>query len=149
MKKAFTMIELIFAIVIIGILSSVAIPKLVASRDDATATRCIVFAQQFVQEVSIYYTVHGEIGNISDMSNIPVDGSDIGFTDNIDLRTDSAQFYCEQQLLLQYTTSINATAVILGATSLSPSLPPATFIADKTLKENSFYKTYLLGGYTN
>ena len=35
MKQAFTMIELIFIIVIIGILASVAIPKLAATRDDA------------------------------------------------------------------------------------------------------------------
>lgn len=34
-KKAFTMIELVFAIVVIGILASVAIPKLAATRDDA------------------------------------------------------------------------------------------------------------------
>ncbi len=35
MKKAFTMIELIFVIVILGILASVAISKLSATRDDA------------------------------------------------------------------------------------------------------------------
>ncbi len=35
MHKAFTMIELIFVIVIIGILSAVAIPKFAATRDDA------------------------------------------------------------------------------------------------------------------
>jgi general secretion pathway protein G len=36
MKKAFSMIELIFVIVIIGILAIIAIPKLNATRDDAS-----------------------------------------------------------------------------------------------------------------
>ena len=35
MKNAFTMIELIFVIVILGILAAIAIPKLAATRDDA------------------------------------------------------------------------------------------------------------------
>lgn len=35
MKKAFTLIELVFVIVILGILSTVAIPKLMVTRDDA------------------------------------------------------------------------------------------------------------------
>ena len=39
MKKAFTMIELVFVIVVIGILSMIAIPKFSATRDDATVTR--------------------------------------------------------------------------------------------------------------
>lgn len=36
MSRAFTMIELIFVIVVLGILAGVAIPKLTATRDDAT-----------------------------------------------------------------------------------------------------------------
>ena len=38
-RSAFTMLELIFAIVIIGILSAVAIPKFAATRDDATVSK--------------------------------------------------------------------------------------------------------------
>ena len=38
-KPAFTMVELIFVIVVIGILSAVAIPKLAASRDDAVLVK--------------------------------------------------------------------------------------------------------------
>jgi len=39
MKKSFTMLELIFVIVILGILASVAIPKLFATRDDAVIAK--------------------------------------------------------------------------------------------------------------
>ncbi|MEA3371380.1 MAG: prepilin-type N-terminal cleavage/methylation domain-containing protein [Campylobacterota bacterium] len=38
-KNAFTMIELVFVIVILGILASIALPRLVATRDDATIAK--------------------------------------------------------------------------------------------------------------
>jgi len=38
-KKAFTMIELVFAIVVIGILSAIAIPKFTATRTDAIISK--------------------------------------------------------------------------------------------------------------
>ncbi|WP_309495806.1 type II secretion system protein [Sulfurovum sp.] len=40
-KKAFTMIELVFVIVVIGILAAIAVPKMAATRDDATITKAI------------------------------------------------------------------------------------------------------------
>jgi general secretion pathway protein G len=39
MKKAFTMMELIFVIVVIGILASIALPKLWVTRDDAAIAK--------------------------------------------------------------------------------------------------------------
>lgn len=39
MRNAFTMIELIFVIVVLGILAGVAVPKLAATRDDATIAK--------------------------------------------------------------------------------------------------------------
>ena len=39
MKKAFTMIELVFVIVVIGILASIAVPKFAATRDDAIVSK--------------------------------------------------------------------------------------------------------------
>ena len=42
MKKAFTMVELVFVIVVIGILAGIAIPKFAATRDDAQITKARV-----------------------------------------------------------------------------------------------------------
>jgi len=39
MKHAFSMIELVFVIVVIGILSAIAIPKFAATRDDAIVSK--------------------------------------------------------------------------------------------------------------
>ncbi|HGZ70003.1 MAG TPA: type II secretion system protein [Nitratifractor sp.] len=39
MRRAFTMIELVFVIAVIGILAAIAVPKFTATRDDATAVK--------------------------------------------------------------------------------------------------------------
>ncbi len=38
-RKAFTMIELVFVIVVVGILAAIAVPRLAATRDDAIITK--------------------------------------------------------------------------------------------------------------
>ncbi len=38
-KKAFTMIEMVFVIVVLGILAAIAVPRLAATRTDATITK--------------------------------------------------------------------------------------------------------------
>jgi len=52
-KSAFTMIELIFIIVIIGILASVAIPRLAATRDDAEITKARVTVASIRNAISM------------------------------------------------------------------------------------------------
>ena len=59
MKKAFTMVELIFVIVIIAILAAVALPSLSATRDDAIITRNISYIVSGMTEISTFTITNG------------------------------------------------------------------------------------------
>jgi len=74
MQKGFTMIELIFVIVILGILAAVAIPKLTATRDDATVARATSDVATAIQDIAAYYTAKGAFAdNWTDMTNVQLD----------------------------------------------------------------------------
>ncbi|MDD0848056.1 type II secretion system protein [Campylobacter sp. 46490-21] len=75
MKKGFTMIELIFVIVILGILASVAIPRLAATRTDAEISATVANLRTLISDVASYYAVKGEFGantKWQDITNVPL-----------------------------------------------------------------------------
>ncbi|MDY4860579.1 MAG: type II secretion system protein, partial [Campylobacter sp.] len=78
MKKGFTMIELIFVIVILGILASVAIPRLAATREDAEISAAVANLRTLVSDVTAYYTAKGEFDTNtngtkwSEITNVPL-----------------------------------------------------------------------------
>jgi general secretion pathway protein G len=71
MKAAFTMIELIFVIVILGILAAVAIPKLSTTRDDAEVSKNTQNIMTSVAEIAAYAVSQSEVNaDLSKMSNV-------------------------------------------------------------------------------
>ena len=68
MKKGFTMIELIFVIVILGILAAVAIPKLAATRNDAKAASIKTDIGTAMQAVPAWYQGQKEASFLNAMS---------------------------------------------------------------------------------
>ena len=70
MKNGFAMIELIFAIVSLGILSSIAIPKLLATTGDVRISKSIVNLKVLLQDISNYYKINGKFPeNTSENNN--------------------------------------------------------------------------------
>ncbi|WP_170019097.1 prepilin-type N-terminal cleavage/methylation domain-containing protein [Campylobacter sp. RM16190] len=75
MRKGFTMIELIFVIVILGILAAVAIPRLSATRDDAEISKAATNYSTLISDLTAYYTSQGEFSsNWPDMTQTTTDG---------------------------------------------------------------------------
>ena len=69
MRKGFTMIELIFVIVILGVLASVAIPRLAATRDDAEVAKAATNLATAVSDIAAYYTAKGKFATTTTKEN--------------------------------------------------------------------------------
>ena len=71
------MIELIFVIVILGILASVAIPRLAATREDAEISAAVANLRTLVSDATAYYTAKGDFNGVNwnQITNVPLTGA--------------------------------------------------------------------------
>ena len=83
MKKGFTMIELIFVIVILGILAAVAIPRLAATRDDAEISKTATNIQTLVSDLGSYYTSQGKFATKTTSSGTTTNDIDMAAMTNV------------------------------------------------------------------
>ena len=81
-KSAFTMIELVFVIVVIGILASVAIPRLAATRDDAEITKARVVVASIRNAIAMERQKRILRGDFTPISAVGGSTNVFGYFDN-------------------------------------------------------------------
>jgi general secretion pathway protein G len=69
-KNAFSLIELIFVIAIIAVISSIAIPKLMNVNTSASVSSIKQDVNSIISSVQSYYLINGNISKISDAINL-------------------------------------------------------------------------------
>lgn len=70
MKKAFSLIEIIFVIVILGIIVSFAAPKLMDTKDSALVSTLKRDISTAINSIQSYYLLNQKIEDINDVLNI-------------------------------------------------------------------------------
>lgn len=160
-RNAFTMIELIFVIIIIGILAIVGVPRLMGSKTDATESICRQESTQLVEGMSSFYGAKGtldaqiqEISNLgnglSDKGTKAGDGSHgISEPSNTNPTTSPITYVCngENTIVIQYQTNQTigkgSNYTVLNVSDAKPT-NEASQAANKKLNTQGFFKQYIL-----
>lgn len=153
-KKAFTMIELVFVIVILGILAAVAVPKLTATRVDAQTALAQGQLKQLVNDIKTYRTINDdwpatwyELTNVRlvDSSKVDIGNSPIGTGNTV-------QAFLSINSVPCLSISVNnITSIALGRTQISASVcdPFIQYAKDNNYLASSGptpgFKTYTFG----
>lgn len=149
MKQAFTMIELIFTIVIIGILSVVAIPKLSATRDDAIVSRNVANARNILGDFQAFYAAQGsdrwQSVKLRETTDVPLATTCGTLVDATTALSPNTFYICEDSVIcLSFTTEDNGTLTIADGADTTSAICEATKIEPAVSAISN--KTYILGG---
>ena len=140
-RNAFTQIELIFVMLVVGILAVVAIPRLAASRDDAAAAKCTQEVQQLISEISSSYTLDGyrsfSVKPIEKMTNIGVgviEGDGVSSSQG-SLVGNGITYMCDSDDIILIKGTLYRADYNLRVTDLNTAISPAAVIAAELVRE--------------
>ena len=128
MRRGFTMIELIFIIVIIGVLAAIAIPKLVGTRDDATIIAGVTNVKQAIKDIGSYCIARGEFGTWQEMTAVNLDRK------NKQKRT---RYQVENQNCIVFIRTDNPDSITVKVNNKGYNkVPMCKSISDELIKQN-------------
>jgi prepilin-type N-terminal cleavage/methylation domain-containing protein len=128
MRRAYSLIEIIFAIIIIGILASFALPTLMATKEDATSVVIKQESNELIKAITTFYYSQGDLqGQNSDVSlaNMITLDKHWNLYSNSDGSANLAYVYNSQSdqscLAIEVLDNYTIRLLIADATSLSDS----------------------------
>lgn len=140
-RKAFTLIELIFVMVVIGILAVVAIPKLAMTRDDAAAVKCTQEVQQLISEMSHIYAMKGykefstlAIEEITNLTAGVVEGDGVS-SPRGSLVNNGITYMCNGEDIVEIQGILEGAEYNLTVSDLNPTTVPAAVTASELIRK--------------
>lgn len=106
-KKGFSVLEIIFAIVILGVIASIAVPKLMSSKNDASLSSIKQDIRTVTTSVQSYYLVNGSIDKISDA--VTLNSSTWSISDKKLEYSENETICVTIEIIIEDTTSLNLT----------------------------------------
>ena len=148
MKKAFTMIEIIFVIVVIGILSAIAIPRFGTTRDDASVSNIILNAKIALLDVSTYYTTLGNSNwinaTLGDVTKVPLQTDCATESTSATQITPNTFVLCHNNVIcLSFTTTDEGTLNVNNGAATSN---VCESVRQSTSVQQIIGKTFQIGG---
>jgi prepilin-type N-terminal cleavage/methylation domain-containing protein len=149
MKNAFTMIELIFVIVIIGIIAAVALPKLSATRDDADISAIISNARIAINDFQAYYIARNNAGwineNIRESTNaLLYTACDTPVTETTPISPNTFVLCHDDVICLSFETTVEGQLTITDGTDTTSRVCEAVKTDPAIISMSN--KSYILAG---
>jgi len=140
-RNGFTMIELIFVIVILGILAAVAIPKLSATRTDAEVSKMATNMTVLISDIGSFYTANGSLDKWNDATYVPTNTDSTTQTADTVTVTTPVFLYHDDKQCIKFVSTKDGNLTVSKGTDTIDSVCKAV----QDAKKGSF-KSHVFGG---